>query len=91
MLPLRLANIGRPAPFSDIPKGLPTSLGWRFAASVKPRGFSTWRAIMLTSGAKMHIEFEMCGNDMAAVDLQAMQEVLITFFPGKMLELKICS
>ena len=91
MLPLRLANIGRPAPFSDIPKGLPTSLGWRFAASAKPRGFSTRRAIMPTSGAKMHLEFETCGNDMAAVDLQAMEEAFIPIFLGKVLELEIRS
>ena len=46
---------------------------------------------MPTSGAKMHLEFEMCGNDMAAVDLQAMEAVLIPIFLRKIEELKIRS
>ena len=46
---------------------------------------------MPTSGAKVHLKFKMSRNDMAAVDLQAMEEVLITIFLGKRLELKIRS
>ena len=75
--PLRLAFIGRPAVLSDIPKGLPASLGRRLAPNSKSRGFATWRAAMPTPGAKVHLQFKTSSNNMAAVDLQAMEEVLI--------------
>ena len=57
----------------------------------EPRGFATWWAEMPASGAKMHPQLKMSCNSMAAVDMQAMEEVVITTFLGKMLELKICS
>ena len=91
MLPLGFAFVSWPATLSDIPKGLPASLIRRFALNFKPRGFSTWWAEMPASGAKMHPQLKMSCNSMAAVDMQAMEEVVITTFLGKMLELKICS
>ena len=57
----------------------------------KPRGFAPRRAKVPASGAEMHLQLEMSRNDIAAVDMQAMEEVLIPLFFGKILELKICS
>ena len=43
---------------------------------------------MPASGAKMHLQLEMRSNHMAAVDMQAMEEVLIPLFFGKKWSLK---
>ena len=91
MLPLGFAFVSWPATLSDIPKGLLASLTRRFALNSEPRGFATWWAKMLASGAEMHPQLEIGSNHMAAVDMQAIEEVVITTFFGKMLELKICS
>ena len=91
MLPIRLTFVSRPSALSDIPKSLPASFGRRFALNSKPRGFPTWKAKMPASGATMHLQLKMRSNDMAAVDMQAIEEVLIPLFFGKNLELKICS
>ena len=80
MLPLRLTLISRPSARSDIPKSLPASLGRRFALNSKLRGFTTWRAKMPASGAKVHLQLKMGCNNMAAVDMQAMEEVLVPLF-----------
>ena len=91
MLPLGFAFVRWPATLSDIPKGLLAGLTMRFALNSEPRGFAAWWAKMPASGTKMHPQLEMGRNDMAAVDTQAMNEVgIITFF-GKMVELKIRS
>ena len=91
MLPLGFAFVSWPATLSDIPKGLLASLTRRFALNSKARGLATWRAKMPASGAKMHPQLKVSCNSMAAVDMQAMEEVVITTFLGKLLELKICS
>ncbi len=91
MLPLGFAFVSWPAPLSDIPKRLSASLTGGFALNFKTRGLATWRAKMPASGAKMHPQLEMCSNNMAAVDTQATEEVLIALFSGKILELNICS
>ena len=77
MLPLGFAFVSWPATLSDIPKGLPASLTGRFALNFEPRGLATWWAKMPASGAKMHPQLETGRNGMAAVDMQAMGEVLI--------------
>ncbi len=46
---------------------------------------------MPAAGVTMHSQLKMSGYHMAAVDMQAMEKVAITTFPGKVLELKICS
>ncbi len=91
MLSLGFAFVSWPKTLSDIPKGLSTSLTRRFALNFQTRGFTTWRAEMPASGAKMHLQLEIRSHHMTAVDMQAMEEVVITTFPGKLLELKICS
>ena len=91
MLPLGFAFVSWPATLSDIPKGLLASLTRRFALNSEPKGFATWWAKMPASGAKMHPQLEMGCNHMAAVDMQTMDEVGITTFFGKMVELKIRS
>ena len=46
---------------------------------------------MPASGPEMHLQLKMRSNGMAAVDMQAMKEVLIPLFFGKIVELKIRS
>ena len=91
MLPLGFAFVSWPTPLSDIPKGLFASLTGRFALNFEPRGFTTWWAKMPASGAKMHPQLETSCNGMAAVDMQTMEEVVITIFFRNMPELKIGS
>ena len=72
-------------------EGLFACLSGGVALNSKPRGLSTWWAKMPASGAEMHPQLKMRGNGMAAVDMQAMEEVQIPLFFGKIWELKICS
>ena len=91
LLPLGFPFVCWPPTLSDIPKGLSANLTRRLALNSQARGFTTWRAKMPASGAEMHPQIEIRSNNMAAVDMQAMEEELIALFSGKNLELKICS
>ena len=80
MPPFGFALVSWPASLSDIPKGLLASLTGGFALNFETRGFATWRAKVPAAGAKIHPQLKTSSNGMAAVDMQAMEEVVITLF-----------
>ena len=72
--------LGLPLHAGQRPLSLLASVTRRLALNSKTRGLATWRAKMPASGAEMHLQLKMRSNHMAAVDMQAMEKVLIPLF-----------